>query len=129
MKDFSFPVVWLAVWCVGVVAIIALSLGSPPPTPDVPEVDKWMHLAAYLTITVGAVQLFRPGRPLTFVALGLVAMGVGIELIQGLVLPDRTMDWRDALANTLGVVMGVAACELPGRDALVRGERILVQRR
>lgn len=127
MKDFRFPAIWAVGWCVGVAAILTLSLGGPPPAPDVPSVDKWMHLAAYLVVSVAAVQIFRRGTPLCVVALGLVAMGMGIEVAQGTLLADRTMDWRDALANTLGVVVGVAACELPGRDALMALERRLVR--
>lgn len=66
------------------------------------------------------MQLFRPGRPLLWVGVGLVLMGVGIEFAQGALTSNRTADPMDALANTIGVLAGMATALTPLRDLLMR---------
>ena len=47
----------------------------------------------------------RVGRVLTATALG-AAVSLGAETVQQLLLPDRTFDLRDVVANTLGAALG-----------------------
>ncbi|GAA3531024.1 hypothetical protein [Nocardioides daeguensis] len=119
MKALRLPLLWLALWLLLVLAVVVLSLGSPPPAPDVPASDKWQHLLVYGLLSVGAVQLFRPGRPLLAVAAALVLLGVGLEVAQGTLTADRMMDWRDAVANALGVGLGLLTSRTRLRDALL----------
>ncbi len=39
--------------------------------------------------------------------MGLVLLGIGIEVAQGMFTVDRLPDVADALANTMGVVLGM----------------------
>ncbi|TNM44178.1 VanZ family protein [Nocardioides albidus] len=119
MKPLRLPGLWLGAWLVLVAAVVVLSLGSPPPGPDVPAGDKWQHLLTYATLSAAAVQVFRPGRPLQRVAVGLVLLGVALEIAQGTLTADRMMDWRDAVANAAGVGLGLLTTRTRARDLLV----------
>ena len=119
MKALRLPWLWLGIWLAMVLAVVVLSLGSPPPGPDVPASDKWQHLVAYGLLSLSAVQLFLPGRPLLAVAVALVLLGIGLEIAQGTLTTDRMMDWRDAVANTLGVGLGLLTSRTRLRDALL----------
>ena len=76
----------------------------PPPDPGLrfDAVDKLYHLAAYALL----MGWFHPAveRPLP-VAAGLTAMGVGVEVLQGLG-GVRWFEWWDMAANAAGVVLG-----------------------
>lgn len=120
MKRLRLPWLWLGLWLLLVAAVVALSLGSPPAGPDVPAGDKWQHLTAYGVLAAGAVQVFRGGRPLVLAGVGLVLLGAGLEIAQGTLTADRVMDWRDALANTAGVGLGLLTARTRVGDALLR---------
>jgi VanZ family protein len=82
--------------------------------------DKLLHFAAY----AGAALLWgwaATSRRALLLALPiLIAYGVGLEFAQGLT-PDRIPSAADAAANSLGVVLGLAAFLLLQRsDALRR---------
>jgi hypothetical protein len=55
--------------------------------------------------------------------IGLVLLGVGIELAQGMFTIDRSADPLDALADGVGVLLGLATALTPWRDQLLRIER------
>ncbi|GAA1520154.1 VanZ family protein [Nocardioides humi] len=124
MKSFRHPGLWLGVWLALLLAVVVLSLAPPPPTPDVPQGDKWQHLLTYAGLALVAVQIFRPGRALALAAAATVLLGIGLEVAQGTLTTDRMMDWRDALANTAGVALGTASVLLPVRDVLLRWDAV-----
>ncbi len=67
--------------------------------------DKVNHFLAYLALTVwfgGLVQ--RKRWP--WLALGLMLLGVMVEVVQTLTPFGRAGDWRDVLANAVGVALG-----------------------
>jgi hypothetical protein len=55
--------------------------------------------------------------------LGLVVLGIALEAAQFLFTSTRMMDGWDALANSLGVLAGLATALTPMRDLLLRLER------
>jgi hypothetical protein len=67
--------------------------------------DKVLHFTAYLGLCVMATVAVRADRRALWWALGLVAMGGMLEIIQG--LTGRDADIFDELANTLGVLTGL----------------------
>lgn len=120
LKPLRFTALWLAVWWLAVVAVVVVCLMPPPPVTLPENGDKVEHFLAYFLLAASAVQLYRRGRPLRRVALGLVLMGIGIEFAQGALTSTRMADPLDALANTAGVLAGMAIAFTPARDLLLR---------
>ncbi|WP_449467739.1 VanZ family protein [Stenotrophomonas humi] len=111
---------WLLLWCTAVLAVIVVCLIPPPPLALPQNSDKIEHFLAYFLLAGSAVQLFATRRALWCVALGLVVMGVGIEWLQGALTETRMADPMDALANSIGVLVGMLTAFTPVRDLLLR---------
>lgn len=120
IKPLRRPRVWMALWALAVLVVIVACLIPPPPIPLPENGDKGEHFLAYFILAGSAVQLFRRGRPLLWVALGLVLMGIGIEFAQGALTSNRSADPMDAIANTIGVLAGMGIALTPLRDILLR---------
>lgn len=121
-KPFHRPGPWLGLWWLAVLVVVVLSL-TPPPAIELPRHgDKVEHLLAYALLAASAVQVFRRGWPVRCAGLGLVLMGVALEFAQGALTATRMADPADALANTAGVLLGMATALAPWRDALLRHE-------
>lgn len=120
LRAFRRPRLWLAVWGFGWLLCIALSL-APPVSIEAPSgTDKLGHLIAYFTLSAWAVQLFRRWRAQALAAAALVALGIVLELAQSGFTTDRLGEPADGLANTLGVLLGLATAATPFADALQR---------
>ena len=106
---------WKRIGWALIALVIVLSLVAPLPLPAIGPVgwrDKASHLLAYAALAFWYAQLLPPGRALLVCALALVALGGVLECLQGLT-PDRLPEWRDFIANTLGVVLGAASAFTP----------------
>jgi VanZ family protein len=53
------------------------------------------------------------------VAIGLLALGAGIEFAQALFTTTRAMEAADVVADTVGIVIGLSIALTPLRDALL----------
>ncbi|MCO5055772.1 VanZ family protein [Thermomonas sp.] len=109
-------------------AIAVVVFGSLLPVQDLPEVgvsDKFEHFLAYAVLSAGAVQLFQRRLSWGFVCVVLVFLGIGLEYLQGAMGMGRAADRMDALANTVGVLIGLATAFTPLRDLLLRFDRRL----
>lgn len=99
---------WLGV---GVLLVCAVTGGSlisvPPPVSAILLQDKLVHLLAYTALMLWFAQLFRHDLTRLLLALGFVALGVGIEYLQGMV-PSRQFDVFDMVANGSGVLLAWA---------------------
>ena len=71
-----------------------------------------------LWVLAGRVSRYR--RVVTAAVLGAV-VSVGAELVQHLLLDERTTDARDVLANTLGALIGAAVTTIVLRSAARAG--------
>ena len=121
-KPFRRPWLWLGLWWLAVLAVVVASLSPPPPVELPRHGDKVEHLLAYALLASGAVQVFRRGSPLWLAGLGLVLLGIGLELAQGAFTTTRMADPADALANAAGVALGLLTVRTPWRDALLGGQ-------
>lgn len=114
---------WLLLWCMAVLALVVVCLIPPPPLGLPPNSDKVEHFLAYFLLSASAVQLFATRRALCAVALGLLVLGMGIEGLQGALTDNRVADPMDVLANSIGVLAGMAIALTPLRDLLLRLQR------
>ncbi len=91
---------------------------------DIPHSDKIGHFIFYFGCTTVWFLLFFKGvrlsnralKILTAVAIGSFLYGVLIEILQATITTTRSGDWRDALANTTGIL---AAYFIISRSKLV----------
>lgn len=96
---------WLGVLAVCVVSLIPV----PPETVAAAGGDKLVHALGYAALAFWFAQLVpAAGRSRWLVALGLTALGAGLELVQALV-PWRSTEGWDVAADALGAFAGVAA--------------------
>lgn len=96
---------WLALGGLWIVIVIILSLMPNPPDPlSFEQSDKLSHFLVYGCLMLWFCQLYT-GTRRWGLALAFVALGVGLEFLQGLT-PDRTYEVLDMAANTGGVLLG-----------------------
>ena len=118
LRAFGRPRLWLHLWFVLLALALLVSL-APMPEIEVPmaHFDKLEHLVGYAVLAAYAGMLFgtRRARGAGFGAV--LALGVAIEGLQALV-PWRSAEVLDLLANALGVTIGVAISATPLRHAL-----------
>ena len=99
---------WLWLGRFAIVALVALSLLPLPAIAHVPPGgDKVEHFVAYLVLMLWYGQLCADRRTLLLRAIGLLALGAAIELLQGLTR-YRSAEWLDLAADAFGVALGYA---------------------
>ncbi len=123
LKPFRRPLLWAGLWMLAVAVVVITSLVPARDLPPIPVSDKLEHFAAYAVLSAGAVQLFARRLSWGFVCVLLVLMGIGLEHLQAQMALGRMLDRADALANTIGVLAGLATAFTPWRDALLRFDR------
>ena len=94
------------------VTIIFLSLLNPSsiPTPSIHVSDKTMHTFAYFSLMLSWKFVFNNRRELKYsiiIFFLLFLFGIVLELLQASLTMYRTADWRDVIANTIGLLMGL----------------------
>lgn len=120
-KPFRRPWLWAGLWSAAVGVVVAASLVPIQGLPEVPQgTDKAEHFLAYAALAAGAVQVFGKRLALLSTCVVLVLLGIALEHAQAAMALGRQMDAHDALANTLGVLAGLATLFTPWRDALLR---------
>ena len=129
MRTFVKPRLWLGIWIFGWLLCVVLSVITPPAVSvDVSNSDKVGHFLAYGALSAWAVMLFRQKRLWILSAVALIFLGIAMELAQGYLTTTRMMDWQDALANTMGVGLGLCVSLLPMQVWLQRADKKLFQR-
>lgn len=124
LKPFRHPLLWAGLWVLAIAVVVVASLVPVSGLPDVPKnFDKVEHFVAYAVLAAGAVQLFARRLSWALVCVLLVLMGIGLEHLQAQMALGRMLDRVDALANTFGVLAGLATAFTPWRDALLRLDR------
>lgn len=116
MLNFKYRTLWLAMGWLLVSLVVYISLVPQPPAAlEFDYGDKLGHLLAYGMLMIWFCQIYwKPGSRI-LIALALVAMGVGMEFLQGL-SGYRYFEYGDMLANGLGVLFGwLAALTSAGR--------------
>jgi VanZ family protein len=89
--------------------VIGVVVGSLIPGRSIEFVtvnDKLLHGGTYGVLMMWFAGLYRRGL-YVFIAAGLFALGVALDLLQGLTR-TRSFDWYDVAADLAGVLVGCA---------------------
>ncbi len=118
MSEFAYgrPLLWLARLASGLATVATLWLALAPPGdgPGLIPWDKAGHFLSFYVLTLLYV-LALPRVPRWALAAALIAVGGGIEIVQGFV--GREPDWKDWIAD----MAGIAAVLIPmGLDRFLR---------
>ena len=108
LRGFHRPRLWLGIWIFGWALAIAGSLlpaALLPPVPDLPDGDKWMHLAAYFLLGFWAMATFGAAWAQWRALLALMALGVALEFAQATLTANRFGEGLDMAANVLGLAL------------------------
>jgi VanZ family protein len=124
LRPLRYGRLWLALGAVMVALMLYVCLIPKVPGPKFPGVDKIEHLLAWLALSAWFASLVER-RGFLRLAIALVALGIGIEVAQELTNLGRQGDWRDVVANSLGVAAGMLSVALTGDSWLARIERWL----
>lgn len=100
-----FRLLWLIAGWMLVLLVIYLSLAptSPPLTKN--QGDKLEHILAYAVLMSWFVNIYMGMTSRTRIAVGLIALGVGLEFVQRW-NGYRTFEMADMAANAAGVAAG-----------------------
>jgi VanZ family protein len=105
LLPLRYPWLWaIAGWLL----VLGVATGSLVPGPALPELrvsDKVEHAGAYFLLMIWFGGLYERRRH-GMIALGLVALGVALDLLQ-MTTKTRTFDVADIAANSLGVLLGL----------------------
>lgn len=104
LKKWALPVL--------IIYALALTIGSLAHVGGMPSLgssidDKVYHFIAYFSFTILVYNYFNEIKlkhALLVSAIGVIIYGIIIEVLQQTMTSYRTLDFYDALANTLGVV-------------------------
>ena len=102
------------VYVLGAVAICVLSLVPLDRIPfETGLSDKLDHVFAYAVVACAGGLGFAARRAWLATGLGLIALGIGLEILQAYV-PGRMPSAADALANGVGVALGAGLARWSG---------------
>lgn len=119
MRAFSYPRLWLSGWLAGLAGLLWFSLAPLPLMLPLAQGDKLEHVLSYALLAGYGGALFATRGARIGVVLGLIALGIVLEWLQGQT-SYRLADPLDALANAIGAVLGMALALTALGDTLQR---------
>ena len=119
VKAMNWKLFFRITWILTVIGIIILSL-LPPANMNfqVYGYDKIGHTFAYAILSLNTLIVFQRW-PLWLLIFTMIFFGIFLEFGQGLI-PGRQPSFWDALANTTGVILGIAIYTRGKYDRLVQ---------
>lgn len=108
IQHLRFKRLWigLGLMLISLVAVASV-VSIPAPLKSVMLQDKVVHMLVYASLMGWFSQIYRHDLTRLVLVLGLIAMGVGMEFVQGMV-PARQFEVIDMVANTSGVLLAWA---------------------
>jgi VanZ family protein len=101
------PWFWLGLGWALIIAAVIVSLVPGQQLPQTGVSDKVEHAAAYMLLTLWFTGVY-PRSSYLRIGLGMFLLGVAIEIAQGAMPFGRQADLRDVVANTIGILAGLA---------------------
>jgi VanZ family protein len=109
MLPLRYPRLWLGLGWAAVVFAIVICLIPMSQLPQANVSDKTEHFVAYLLLSLWFAGIY-PRARYWIIAIGLCVLGVLIEFAQGAMQLGRHADAMDVVANSSGIVAGLALC-------------------
>lgn len=100
------PWVWLGLGWLFIACAVIASLMPGQKLPHTGLSDKVEHALAYTLLTLWFTGVY-PRSSYPRIGLGMLALGVAIEVAQGAMPFGRQMDVLDIVANSLGIALGL----------------------
>ncbi len=100
------PWVWLGLGWAFISFAVVVSLMPGTKLPPTGVSDKFEHALAYVLLTVWFTGMYSRSAYWR-IGLSLFLLGIGIEIAQGLMPFGRQPDFRDVVANSLGILLGL----------------------
>lgn len=109
LRSLRHPRLWLGLWLLLIALLAAGSLlpASGLPREWFPGFDKLQHFLGYALLSAYAVMLFERMRAQALAALGLLMVGIALEVAQSQLTQTRTGSIGDVAANAAGVLAGL----------------------
>lgn len=104
MLPLRFPKWWSGLGWLLVFGVVVGSLLPGPALPQVSVNDKVEHAGAYCLLMVWFAGLY-PRRLYPLIGAVLLALGIGLDLLQGLT-KTRSLELYDIVADLVGIVIG-----------------------
>ena len=101
------PWFWLGLGWTFIAVAVVVSLVPGQKLPPTGVSDKLEHSVAYALLTLWFAGIY-PRTAYWRIGLSMFVLGVCIEVLQGLMPFGRQPDVRDVVANSLGIVGGIA---------------------
>lgn len=113
MRELRLPLLWRALgWLMLVGLVVIMAMPTPAVDINLKRPDLYIHVLVFALLGGWTAQIYRRAAPLLWRGLGLIAFGMSTEVMQALI-PWRSADWDDVLANSLGVALGLAIAPTP----------------
>ena len=96
----------LALYAVATAILLAMCLVPQEDLPSAPMGDKIEHSVAWFVLTITGLLLSHH-RPRAIAAFA-IGLGAAVEVLQATMESGRHGDWRDLLADSLGVLAALA---------------------
>lgn len=119
--DLRLRKIWLSI---GYALLSMTAVLSLIPGPDIGGGDKLVHFVTYALLSGWFSLIVKNTRTLWAVLFGLIAFGFLMEYLQGFT-SYRMQDIDDAIANSVGVMVGMAIHFSPLRGLLVKFDKFL----
>ncbi len=119
LAKFWFAMAYLLLLALGILSLI--------PAPDIGGSDKIAHFIAYAALSAWFSLLVEDRKSLWLILFGLIGYGLLLELLQSYT-SYRSGDMADAVANSFGVVAGLAFYFSPLRRMLREVDSWLISR-
>jgi VanZ family protein len=119
LAKFWFVLAYISLLVLGILSLI--------PAPDIGGSDKFAHFLSYAVLSAWFSLLVKQRKSLWLILFGLISYGLLLELLQGFT-SYRSEDMADAVANSLGVITGLAFYFSPLRRILRVVDNWLVAR-